>query len=182
MRSKVTRSTLSDATGLIAENAVPNTWNNGCPSGYSADNKGWVDAYLRYGLSLESGARSKLMTPMPMKTPTNASEPTVDGVAFSAETIGKSDKSEFSFDIHIVAPNEETFLRRYELFCTEILRGQYFQLKHGKRLGEVRHFLYDGCEPFKEFRLEMAKFTLAVKEPHPEIRDNRVPNVMNTTP
>ena len=181
MRSKATWP-LQSGTGLVVTNPLPTGWNNNAPSGFYKDNDGWVDAYLRYGLSLEDGARSKLLTPMPMKTPTNASEPTIDGVAFSAETIGKSDKHEFSFDLHFVASSESDFLTKYDLFCTEILRGQYFQLKHAKRLGEVRHFLYDGIEPFQEFRLQMAKFTLSIKEPHPEIRDNRVPNVMKTTP
>lgn len=180
MRSKSTRSLSSGAAGLIT--TIPAGWNADTVAGHTCDNTGWVDAYLRYGLSLENGARSKLLTPMPMKTPTNASEPTIDGVAFSAETIGKSDKHEFSFDIHIVASSENDFITKYDLFCQEILRGQYFQLKLGKRVGEVRHLLYDGCEPFQEFKLEMAKFTLSVNEPHPEIRDNRVPNVMNTTP
>lgn len=178
LRSKVTYATqsLQSDTGLVT--TVPQDWNDGSGGSYTYNNVGWVDAYLRYGLSLEDGARSKLITPAPKKKPTNASEPTLEGVAFSGETIGKTDKREFSFDLHITAPDEATFLQRYDLFCKEILKGQYFQLKHFKRPAEVRHLLYDDCEPFSEFRLQMAKFTLAVTEPHPEIVDNRVPTIM----
>lgn len=169
IRTKRTRQLASGAAGLIATR--PAGW--GTP-GSGDDGNGWVDAYLRYGLSLENGARSKLLTPMPMKTPTNATSPSLNGVAFSGDTIGKTDKHEFSFDIHIVAPGEEAFLDRYDLFCQEVLRGQYFQLRISKRAEDVRHLLYDGCEPFQEFRLEMAKFTLSVIEPHPEITQEYV--------
>lgn len=163
LRSKVTRG-LQSGTGLITSR--PSGW--GTPES-GDDGNGWVDAYLRYGLSLEDGARSKIITPAPMKTPTNASSPTINGVAYYGAAVGKTDQHEFSFDVHIVASNESDFFTKYELFCTEILRGQYFQLRIGKRPLVIHHYLYDGCEPFQEFRLQMAKFTLAVKEPHPEI-------------
>lgn len=169
IRTKRTLQLTSGAVGLITTR--PTGW--GTPE--SGDNgNGWVDAYLRYGLSLEKGARSKLLTPMPMKTPTNATSPSLNGVAFSGDAIGKTDKHEFSFDIHIVAPSESAFLDRYDLFCQEVLRGQYFQLRISKRPEDVRHLLYDGCEPFEEFKLEMAKFTLSVTEPHPEITQEYV--------
>ena len=177
IRSRRTRQLTSGATGLIS--TIPSEWNDSSNTGY--DSVGWVDAYLRYGISLENGARSKLMTPAPMKTPTNGSNALRDGVAFSGPSIGKTDKHDFSFDMHIVAQNEEAFLDRYKLFCDEILRDQYFQLRIRKMPGAVRHLLYDGCEPFSEFNLEMAKFTLSVTEPHPEINDNRVPPIMSAT-
>ncbi len=157
IRTKRTLQLTSGAVGLITADATIGN--------------GWVDCYLRYGLSLENGARSKLMTPAPMKAPTNSSSATSDGVAYYGGTVGKYDKHEFSFDIHIVASSKEQFVQRYNLFCEEVLRGQYLQLRHGQFPNVVRHLLYDGCEPFQEFKLEMAKFTLSVIEPHPEKTD-----------
>ena len=177
IRSRSTRQLTSGAAGLIS--TIPSEWNDSSNTGY--DSVGWVDAYLRYGMSLEDGARSKLMTPAPMKTPTNSSNSLRDGVAFAGVAIGKTDKHEFSFDMHIAAPDEATFLQLYQRFCDEILRGQYFQLRLNVSPTKVRHLLYDGCEPFSEFHLEMAKFTLSVTEPHPEINDNRVPSIMRGT-
>lgn len=171
IRTKSTRSLQAGAAGLIS--SVPSEWATG-----SADGSGWVDAYLRYGLSLEDGARSKIMAPAPAKNPTSANSVLQDGVAYEGASIGCADKHSFSFDVHITAPDEETFLQRYALFCNEVLRGQYFQLRISAMPTVVRHLLYDGCEPFQEYNLEMAKFTLSVTEPHPEITDNRVPSIM----
>lgn len=176
-RSRVTRQLTAGATGLIT--TIPSGWNDSSSSGY--DSVGWVDAYLRYGMSLEDGAISKLLTPAPMKTPTNSSNALRDGVAFSGPSIGKTDLHDFSFDMHIVAADKNTFQQLYKRFCDEILRDQYFQLRISIEPTKVRHLLYEGCEPFSVYNLEMAKFTLAVKEPHPEINDNRVPPIMSAT-
>lgn len=172
IRTKRTRALQSGAAGLIT--TAPTEWAVG-----NADASGWVDAYLRYGMSLEDGARSKLMTPAPAKSPTSASSILQDGVAFEGGSIGKANRHDFSFDVHITAPDEATFIERYTRLCEEVLEDQYFQLRISARPTKVRHLLYDGCEPFQEYNLEMAKFTLSVIEPHPEITDNRVPSIMS---
>lgn len=178
LRSKETRQLSAGAAGLVAYAARPASWGSVASETMGT---GWVDAYVRYGLSLEDGARSKLMTPAPKKKPTSSSDATTSGVAYYGATIGKTDEHAFMFDVHITAPDKATFLERYGLFCQEILDCQYFQLRTADRPASVRHLLYESCEPFREYRLEMAKFTLAVTEPHPEITDERVPTIMNVT-
>jgi hypothetical protein len=142
------------------------------------DGTGWVDAYLRYGLSLEKGARGKLMKFAPKKKPSGSSDPQLSGVAYSRATMGKTDQHEFSFDVHIAAASQEAFNQKYDLFEAEILDGQYFQLRLACKSGRVRHLLYDSCDQFTESSLEMAKYTLSVTEPHPEITDEREPAIL----
>lgn len=174
----------SDLTGLVVADAYrPAEWANAFPSGKGY---GWADAFLRYGLSLEDGAMSKLLTPAPKKKGNSASEVTKNGVAYSAATLGMADEREMSFDVHFVAPDRQTFLANYDLFCAEVLSPGYVQLRFsvdnvggGLRDRGIYHLKYDDCQQFQEFAFQMAKFTLSFTEPHPEIRDERWPAVLN---
>ena len=172
LKTKATRSavTKGDARGILI--------GNGSPATPSIDYvKGWTDAYVRYGLSLEDGAISKILAPSPMKQPTNSRSANQNGVSYLGSTIGKCDERMLSFDVHICAPNEEIFLKRYNLFRSEVLACGYLQLST-KWTDDVYHLIYQDCQQFSQFRMEMAKFTLSFVEPHPEIRDNRIPSIM----
>lgn len=176
LRSKRTRGLATGSAGLIETR--PTSWPD--ISGTQYDGEGWVDAYLRYNMSLEDGALGKIKKFPPKKKPTNNSDPLVSGVAYSRATIGKTDQNEFSFDAHIYADNKADYDEKYDLFYEEILDGQYFQLRHANQSDRVRHLLYDQCDQFSEFNGEMAKFTLSVTEPHPEITDEREPAILTS--
>lgn len=142
---------------------------------------GWVDAFERYGVSLESGAITKLMTPAPQKTPANNSSAGSHGVAYGGSTIGKKDERQFDVDIHICASSEADFLTKYALFCNEILDCGYFQLVTSWEPTKVYHLLYRYCDTLHQFFSGMGKYQLAVTEPHPEIHDDRQTGFSNTT-
>jgi len=172
IRTKKTRLLTTGAAGLVESR--PSGW----PSlANGLQGNGWVDTYLRYGLSLEDGARSKLMTPSPCKEPTSVSSEDKHGVAYAGYTVGKRDANSFSFEVHITAPTKADFEAKLQLFKSEVLECQYGQLRLCTTAGNsdqsqfVRHLLFMRCDSFREFRLEMAKFDVAVIEPHPEKTD-----------
>lgn len=146
---------------------------------------GWADAWERYGLSLEKGSLGKLMAYPPMKKPTNSKPTDRHGVAYLDSTIGFYDERLFSIDVHICAQTRSDYLDKYLLFRNEILgmqasegRGQYIQLMT-RHTGEVYHLLYEDCQPFSQYNMKKAYFTLSFIEPHPEIRDMRTPAILN---
>ena len=135
---------------------------------------GWVDGWERYGLALECGSTVRLLSPAPRKQPQGVSVTGSHGVSYDGGTIGASDERQFSFDVHLRAESVAEYLRRYELFCEEILAGQYFQLRVSPKLGRVYHLLYRSAEPVRKYFGKFGVFSLTVTEPHPEIEDARV--------
>lgn len=133
---------------------------------------GWVDAYLKYGLSLEDGALSKLIAPAANKKPVGNSNALTGGVAYLGSSVGVKDERQLSLDVHICASTKADFWTKYSSFCAEILDhavGDHIRLKHVDDGMRVHHFVYQNCEPFMQFQGEMAKFTLILLEPHPEL-------------
>ena len=140
---------------------------------------GWVDAYEQYGLSLEDGALSKLIAPAPNKNPVSNTNALTSGVAYLGGSVGVKNERTLSLDAHICAGTKAEFWSKYAAFCNEILdhaRGDHIRLKHADDHNRVHHLVYQSCEPFSQFRMEMAKFTLVVKEPHPELVTEQTSN------
>lgn len=135
----------------------------------SSTTKEWVDAWERYSLGLENGALDALMAPAPCKKPTSNSNALTDGIACLKASIGKKDSKSLSLDIHICGGTRSEYMKRYSLFCNEILDAGYFLLKTAYQEDTVFHLLYQDCQPFQQYNLKMAKFTLSLIEPHPEI-------------
>ena len=129
----------------------------------------WVDAWERYGIGLEDGALSNLIAPAPHKKPTSNSNALVSGISCLVETLGMKDSRSVSLEIHLCASGRSEFLSKFSLFCSEVLDCGYFMLKTSYIPGTVYHMIYQDCQPFQEYNLRMAKFTLSLLEPHPEI-------------
>ncbi len=138
---------------------------------------GWVDAYERYGMSLEDGQIDKLMTPAPKKQPTGVSQAGVHGVAYSGDSIGITDERTLSVDFHILASTKAIYLQRYALLCNEVFDCGYIQLRVDG-LDKYFHLIYQDCPQFEQWNMEMAIYTLVILEPHPEITDRRTPSIM----
>lgn len=143
-------------------------------------NREWVDAFDTYGLSFEPGSLFKLMTPAPGKDGNSIKPVGTHGVAYSGSTIGFKDERIFSMDMHIVASSEADYLTKYAAFCANVIDCGYFQLKTSTEPGKVYHLIYKDCQPSKQFLSGMAIFTLTVKEPHPEIHDDRITGFTST--
>lgn len=137
---------------------------------------GWADAFERYGMSLEDGALEQLMTPAPHKEGESNDEVTANGIAYNGQTLGFKDQKQFSFDVHIIGSNRADYLAKYDLFIAEVLNCGYFQLLTADFPDRVYHLVYRNCQNYSHLD-SLAKFTISVKEPHPEIRDFRDPVV-----
>jgi hypothetical protein len=129
----------------------------------------WVDAFVTYGVSLESEGMSKLMTPAPHKEPVQNKNLAMNGTAIVG-AVGYKDVRTLSVPMHIVALTKNDFLTRYAAFCTEILDAGWIHVKTKYQRGVVYHFRYVDCQPFSEYNMKMAKFTLSLEEPNPNNR------------
>jgi len=136
----------------------------------NATYKGWVDAYDRYGLSLEDGALGKLMAPAPNKKPVGNNNVMINGVAYLGGTIGVKDERSLSLDVHIMAASKPAFLSQYGLLCSEVLDAGYIQVRTSYQPDVIYHLIYQDCQQYSQYARSMAKFTLAFIEPHPEYR------------
>ena len=135
--------------------------------------KGWVDAYDRYGLSLEGGALGKLMAPAPNKKPVGNNNVMMNGVAYLGGTIGLKDERAVALDVHITAASKAAFLSQYDLLCSEVLDAGYIQVRTSYQQNVIYHLVYQDCQQYSQYDRSMAKFTLAFIEPHPEFRTHK---------
>ncbi len=154
----------SNVTGLITSNAPGNK-------------SGWVDAYLRYGLSLENGAIGSIIAFSPVKQPTGNDTAGMEGVAYMGATVGMRGERQFSFDAHITAENKSAFLSRLNALMSEVLKYGYVQLMTSYE-SKVYHLIYQDCQQFQVYNMEMAKFTLSFIEPHPELHNHIEPSIL----
>lgn len=140
------------------------------------DANGYVDAFDRYGLSLEK--MSPLLMEPGNKEPVGNSNALTNGVSYLGSTIGVKDENHISLEVHLYAANESQFLTRYELFCDEVLRldrGEFIRLKTNRHPNRVYRVFHQNFQQFSTFNMEMAKFVWVMKEPHPELRDAAAP-------
>ncbi len=145
--------------------------------GRNAD--GYVDAYDRYGLSLDDGTAGQLIMATPDKEPVGYSNALSDGVSYLGGSVGVKDEHTMSLEAHIYAPDEAEFLRRHDLFVNEVCnlgRGEFIRLKTKRHPNRVYRVMYRNFQQFTTFNMEMAMFMWVLKEPHPELRDASAPN------
>ena len=133
------------------------------------DSSTWIDVHNRYGMSLSDGSLSRLMTPAPNKEPIKNANAVTDGSSVVGG-IGVKAERTVNLEVHFTAPDQTTFLQRYAAFCSDILDVGAFDLRTSVQTGVVYHFIYLDCTQFSQFHLELAKFTLSLVEPRPDVR------------
>lgn len=141
------------------------------------------DAFTRWGINLEDGAISALMTPAPMKDFIENRSRKAHGKQVITK-LPRYAERELTLPFHIIAKTKEEFFYKYNLFCNEVLSQGAFTLKtkyqpqmtlsvggETKTIPEVvYHLIYISCTQFREFISEMAVFSLKVSEPDPTNR------------
>lgn len=128
-----------------------------------------IDAFIRYGINLEDGALSALMTPPPIKEFIENESRLQHGKKVIARW-PKYDERELTLPFHLIANNKEDFFRKYNLFCEEVLALGEFELKTRFQPDVVYRLIYLNCTQFSQFIREMAAFALKVSEPNPANR------------
>ena len=135
------------------------------PKGINA----WIDVHEQYGMSLSQGSLSKLMTPAPNKEPIKNTNAVTNGSSVVGGIGAKAERT-VNLEVHFTAPDRSTFLSRYSAFCSDILNVGAFDLRTNVQNGVVYHFIYLDCQQFSQFNLRLAKFTLSLLEPRPDVR------------
>lgn len=146
------------------------------------------DAFMAWGVNLEDGALSALMTPAPMKPYIQSKSRTQHGKNVNVNaTAMRVDERELTLPFHIIVkapaqkpeedwedPNvpeyytmKETFMLQYNKFCDEVLLRGSFTLETRFQEGVVYNLLYQSCTQFTQFDQRMAHFILKVSEPKP---------------
>ena len=128
-----------------------------------------ADAFERYGINLEDGALSTLMTPPPLKEFVESKSRLQHGKKVIAKS-PKYDEREITLPFHLIAKSKEEFFQKYNLFCDEVLAHGKFELKTRYQPGIVYRLVYLSCTQFRQFIREMAVFSLKVSEPDPNDR------------
>lgn len=141
------------------------------------------DAYTRYGLNIEDGGLSALMTPAPMKEFIECKSRVANGKKIITKA-PKVDAREVTLPFHIIAKSREEFFDKYNLFCDEVLKNGAFTLKtkfqpertkivNGVAViipEVVYHLVYVSCTQFSQYDQRLGRFSLKVSEPDPTNR------------
>lgn len=128
-----------------------------------------ADAYTTYGLNLEDGALSALMTPAPTKEFIETKSRLSSGKKVIVNS-PKLDSRELTLPFHIVGSTKEEFLSNYSLFCSNVLANGSFTLETKYQQGVVYNLIYLSCTQFRQYQQSMGIFSLKVLEPDPTDR------------
>lgn len=128
-----------------------------------------ADAFERYGINLEDGALSALMTPPPMKEFIESRSRLKHGKTVIAK-VTKYDDREITLPFHLIAKSKTEFFTKYNMFCKEVLAKGKFEIKTKYQPNVVYRLVYISCTQFRQFIQEMAVFSLKVSEPDPTDR------------
>lgn len=127
------------------------------------------DAYTEWGLSMEVGGLSALMTPPPNKEFIENKSRIEHGKRVIVSN-PKVDERDLNLPIHIRAITTDDFMTKYASFCEELRTGK-LDITTKYRPNEVYRTTYINCSQFSQFRQQMAKFTLKLNEPNPYDRN-----------
>lgn len=127
------------------------------------------DAFTTWGISMEDGGLSALMTPPPMKEMAESKRRTAHGktVYYSNQ---KVDEREITLPIHILAASKDEFFERYNAFCEDVLKGGYLKINTKYQEDVYYRCYFLSCTQFSELVREIAKFSLKLVEPDPTNR------------
>lgn len=128
------------------------------------------DAFTRYGVNLEDGALSTLMTPAPMKDFVEGKSRARHGKSVIVNN-AKYDSREMTLPFHLIAVSKDAFFEKYALFCSEVLSKGKFELKTRYQSDVVYRLVYISCSQFSQYGQSLAKFSLKVEEPDPTDRE-----------
>ena len=131
----------------------------------------WVDAFDRYGISLDETGVSKLMTPAPNKEIVENKSDLEDGKRVVRDSSDvRKDERNFNLILNITAPNQDEFIARYARLCSEVLDKGFMDFYTPYCPHTVYRLTFLDCNQFSEFDRRVGKFTLSLNEPDPTNR------------
>lgn len=128
------------------------------------------DAYLEWGVSMDTSSLSALMTPAPNKgLPENKSRLEHGKKVIIDASLNKIDERQFTLTINLTARNEADFFDRYNSFCQELHKGK-LDINTKYQPGVIYRTIYKSCNQFSQFMRGIAHFSLRLEEPNPKDR------------
>ena len=129
------------------------------------------DAYIEWGVSMDTSSLSALMTPAANKDlPENKSRLEHGKRVISDISIVKLDERQLTLTINLTARNEAEFFSRYSSFCNELATGR-IDIKTMYQPDIVYKTIYKSCSQFTQFMRGIAHFSLKLEEPNPNDRN-----------
>lgn len=132
----------------------------------------WIngkDAFTEWGVSLEDGAVSTLMTPSPIKDIVENKSRLEHGKRVIASDV-KVDSRDLTLEMHLTAKDKATFLSNYSKFCADVLETGKVDIISTYQPDMEYHCTYVSCSQFSQFAFGLAKFTLKLNEYNPKDR------------
>lgn len=127
------------------------------------------DAFLEWGIFLDSTALSALMTPAPNKEFISNKYRNRDGKCVIKHN-PRLDERDITIGFCMTAPNEDVFIGNYAKFCNEVLAKGELVINTKYQPNVYYRCVYNSCTQFSEYMREMAKFSLKLNEPDPTNR------------
>ena len=126
------------------------------------------DAYITWGISMDSTSLSFLMTPSANKAYLE-NEIRLDHGKRVTVTNPVMDTRDLTLQLHLTADTEEKFFQRYRSFCEELTKGR-LEIATKYQPDLVYRTIYLSCSQFSQFMRGIGKFTLKLNEPNPNDR------------
>lgn len=127
------------------------------------------DAYLMWGISMDTSSLSTLMTPAGNK-PLIENKSRLEHGKRVIVSNAKVEERNLNLTINLTARNESEFFSRYNLFCKELEKGT-LNIKTKYQEDVLYKTIYISCQQFTQFVRKIAHFSLRLNEPNPNDRN-----------
>lgn len=121
-----------------------------------------IDAYSAWGISMEEGSLSKLLTPTGLKEMATNESRLENGVRVVPVEAREKDRT-LTLEIHMLASSQADFFTKYNAFCEQLKKGA-IDIKTAYS-ADIYHCYYQECSQFSQLRFGIAKFSLKLHEP-----------------
>lgn len=130
-----------------------------------------VDAFVKWGVSLNQDGLSALMTPAPNKEYVSNNSRIDHGVLYADDpSMVKVDERQVNITFNLIASTEEQFFARYAAFCIEVLEPGVVNIRTSFQPTVLYRCKYQSCTQFSQFMRGIAHFSLRLTEPNPKNR------------
>lgn len=130
-----------------------------------------LDAFVRWGVSLNQDGLSALMTPAPVKDYISNDCRLEHGVRYMDTAAAvKVNERQVNITFNLIASTEEQFFTRYAAFCTEVLEPGRINIRTSFQPTVLYRCKYQSCTQFTQFMRGIAHFSLRLIEPNPKNR------------
>lgn len=137
---------------------------------YDGQNYTRYDAWETWQLALSNGAISTLLSPPAVKERVSNASRLEDGKRVDMTAPVYYDSRELTLEMHLLAPNFQTYVSRYQSFFNTISKAKdiYFQFHIYNRWLRF-HFVYLSCQQFGVYNGTLGKFAVRFSEPNPSM-------------